>query len=66
MRCEWCGHEIDTWYLKYEGKAFCRDNDDKCLKEYLYEKSDATLEMVGDDAWDEDAKMESNPWGRKD
>lgn len=45
MQCEWCEKEIEGWYLIYKGKNFCRRNDDKCIKEYLYEQEDENIDM---------------------
>lgn len=44
MKCENCGQEIEGLYVKYDGKYFCRHDDDKCLKEYLYDKTDGECE----------------------
>ena len=43
--CEWCGRELNGWYLKYRGKFFCRIKDDGCLKNYLYEQADEEIEL---------------------
>lgn len=45
MKCEWCGKEITGWYLSYKNHNFCRDNDDLCLKNYLFEEHDEQIEM---------------------
>ena len=43
--CEWCGRELNGWYLKYREKFFCRTKDDGCLKNYLYEQADEEIEL---------------------
>ena len=46
MTCYWCGREIkNEYYLKYDGEIFCRDKDDRCVKDYLYDKFDAEISM---------------------
>lgn len=42
--CKWCGREIKSWFLRYDDESFCRDNDDLCLKNYLFEKFDKDIE----------------------
>lgn len=43
--CEWCGAELNGWYLKYHGKCFCRNKNDICLKNYLFDEADEEIEM---------------------
>lgn len=43
--CEGCGHEITSWYFTYDGKYFCRDKDDRCIKEYLMDKFEDDIEL---------------------
>lgn len=45
MICKWCGKEINGWYLRYKGNVFCREKDDLCLKNYLFEDADKDIEM---------------------
>lgn len=39
MKCEICGQEIEGLYVKYDGKYFCRNDGDNCIKEYLYDNT---------------------------
>lgn len=41
--CEYCGRELDGWFLTYKNKHFCRFGNDRCIKEYLYEEHDAEI-----------------------
>ena len=43
MNCKWCGREIKSWYLTYNGMPFCRYNNDQCLKNYLFEEHDKEI-----------------------
>lgn len=40
MRCYWCDEEIERWYIKYQGHYFCKANNDRCIKDYLYDRAD--------------------------
>ena len=62
MYCEWCSQELGNEWLEYKGKKFCRRNDDKCIKEYLFEHIEGiTLEQKVDN-YPEDLMMERSPW----
>lgn len=41
--CDYCGRELDGWFLTYKDKHFCRFGNDRCIKEYLYEEHDAEI-----------------------
>lgn len=43
LYCEWCGREIKSWYLKYDDKNFCENDNNQCLKEYLFDKADKDI-----------------------
>jgi hypothetical protein len=43
--CEWCGCELDNWYWIYKGKKFCQTQNNKCLKEYLFDEADNELTL---------------------
>lgn len=43
MICEWCGRELNSFYLIYKGKTFCEDNYCQCIKNYLYEQADEEI-----------------------
>lgn len=43
--CEWCSTEITGWFLTYKDKCFCRNKNDSCIKQYLYEEHDAEIGM---------------------
>lgn len=43
--CERCGCELDSWYLVYKGMKFCSNNDNNCLKSYLFEEADSEIKL---------------------
>ena len=45
LHCSWCEGDIRGEYIRYHGGIFCRDNDDKCIKEYLFEKHYGEFEI---------------------
>jgi len=45
MECKWCGKEIKGWYLRYDDNVFCREKDDLCLKNFLFEEHDSEIGM---------------------
>lgn len=53
MKCVWCKRKINGWFLKYKGNCFCRDYNDKCLKEYLFKEADDLITMDKLDGSDE-------------
>ncbi len=56
MICKWCEKEIKGWHLKYKGMTFCEDNDNACLKNYLFEEHDREIEE--DKVFDDDYNMD--------
>lgn len=50
--CAWCDCELNSFYLRYRGKTFCRTNDDACIKNYLFEEADKEIEEDRDETDD--------------
>lgn len=59
-RCAWCECELTGWYLIYKGKYFCRNNDDACLKNHLFEEADKDIEEDKD--FSSDYRMDYVTW----
>lgn len=54
MRCKWCGKEIEGCYLIYGHYYFCREKNDQCLKDYLFDEKDKEIKMdykESDEEW---------------
>ena len=43
MYCSWCRGNLHGYYLRYDNRIFCRREQDKCLKEYLFDKFDEEI-----------------------
>jgi len=42
MKCEICHQEIEGRYIKYKDHFFCRQDNDQCFKEWLYDQTDGS------------------------
>ena len=40
MICVNCGKPIEKEYVEYKGHYFCGDDNDECLKEWLYSQTE--------------------------
>lgn len=38
MICEGCGNELNGNYIEFNGKCFCRTDNDDCIKNWLYDR----------------------------